>query len=148
MHAEYILTQWIMTSEDFFKKIYLSLYLKGSCVWEGAGDQTKTATYWPSQPLQTSPCVVLVLLDCCSTGGLEAHSVRCGLPLPHLVTNGSPNSSGVPRAPSAGWWLSIPHLLQLVWSPIHWLPVPTELYNSSLAHSIFGMACLIVIKRK
>ena len=28
------------------------------------------------------------------------------------------------------------------------LPVLTELYNSWIAHSIFGMACLIVIKRK
>ena len=47
-------------------------------------------------------------------------------------------------------------------SKINWLPVFTELYNSSIAHSIsphnwlsecvtsavFGMACLIVIKRK
>ena len=33
-------------------------------------------------------------------------------------------------------------------SPTHWLPVYTELYNSSIAHSIFGMACLLVIKRK
>ena len=28
------------------------------------------------------------------------------------------------------------------------LTVFTELYNTSIAHSIFGMACLIVIKRK
>ena len=31
---------------SFFRKIYLSLYWKG-CVWEGVGDRTKTATYWP-----------------------------------------------------------------------------------------------------
>ena len=31
---------------QFFRKIYLSLYWKG-CVWEGVGDWTKTATYWP-----------------------------------------------------------------------------------------------------
>ena len=30
----------------FFRKIYLSLYWKG-CVWEGVGERTKTATYWP-----------------------------------------------------------------------------------------------------
>ena len=29
--------------------------------------------------------------------------------------------------------------LRLLWSPNHWLPVSTELYNSSTAHSIFGM---------
>ena len=28
----------------------------------------------------------------------------------------------------------------------NWLPVFTELYNCSIAHSIFGMACMIVIK--
>ena len=33
-------------------------------------------------------------------------------------------------------------LLQLLWFPAHWLPVFTELYNSSIAHSLFGMACL------
>ena len=26
---------------------------------------------------------------------------------------------------------------QLIWSPTHWLPVLTKLYNSSIAHSIF-----------
>ena len=31
---------------QFFRKIYLSLYWKG-CVWEGFGERTKTATYWP-----------------------------------------------------------------------------------------------------
>ena len=32
--------------KHFCRKIYLSLYWKG-CVWEGVGDRTKTATYWP-----------------------------------------------------------------------------------------------------
>ena len=88
----------------------------------------------------------------------------------------SPTHSAVPRAPSAGWWLSLPHLdsdfsdlqvtgdpvgpfcqvvafstttfLRLLWTPTNWLPVYTELYNSSIAHSVFGMAGLIVIKWK
>ena len=52
--------------------------------------------------------------------------------------------------------------LKLIWSPNHWLPVFTELYNSSIAHlisphnlpsgcvtsAVLGMACLIVIERK
>ena len=78
----------------------------------------------------------------------------------HLISN----LIGGPRAPSAGWWLSLPHLvsnslisnsiggpegpfcwvvafpttssLQLVSPLTHWLPVPTELYNSSIAYSI------------
>ena len=45
IHAEYILTQWIKTSEDFFK-IYFSLYLKGLCV-RGSWRPNRTATYWP-----------------------------------------------------------------------------------------------------
>ena len=61
----------------------------------------------------------------------------------------SPTHWEVPKVSSAGWWLSLPHLvsnlsgLQLVW-----LPVFTKLYNSLIAHSIFGMACLIIIKQK
>ena len=35
---------------SFFRKIYFLLYWKG-CVWEGAGDRTKTATYWPPPTL-------------------------------------------------------------------------------------------------
>ena len=38
---------------QFFRKIYLSLYWKG-CVWEGVGDRTKTATYWPPTLLATT----------------------------------------------------------------------------------------------
>ena len=92
----------------------------------------------------------------------------------------SPKSLGIPGGPSAGLWLSLPHFvsylsdlqlnrgsrglfcwvvafsttscLQRLWPSTYWLPVFTELYNSSIAHSIihpiFGMACLIVIKRK
>ena len=98
------------------------------------------------------------------------------LSLPHLVSNSSDLQlvSGAPKAPSARRWLSPLHLIsnfsgpqltggpegpfRLVWLPYHilsptpLLPVFTELYNSSIvhsiAHSIFGMACLIVIKRK
>ena len=66
-------------------------------MWEGVGDRTKTAIYWPPKPLRTSPCVVLVLLGC-STASCHQRFW-------------SPNSLGVPKAPSAGWWLSLPHLV-------------------------------------
>ena len=88
---------------------------------------------------------VLVLLGC-STGGLGAQPLWYMFSFQHLLTNWSPNTLGVPRAPSAGWWLSLPHLvsdlsvLQLnrgsrgplllgggfpyhIFSPTHWLPV-------------------------
>ena len=124
----------IKTSEDFFKKIYLSL--KG-CMWEGVGDWTKTATHWPPQPLRASPCVVLVLLNC-STGGLGTQPLWEMFSFQHLLSNwsGLQTQSGVPRAPSAGWWLSLPHLSNSSDLQLIWLSVPTELYNSSIAHSI------------
>ena len=123
--------------------------------------------------------VVSFSFSWCSTGGPEAQlSAECWLSLPHLVTNGSPKLLGDPRAPSTGWWHSLPHLvsnssdlqlnrgpegplrwavafsttswLWLLWSQLVWLPVFTELYNSSIAHStthsIFGTACLIVMQ--
>ena len=140
----------IKTSEDFFKKIYLSLYCK-VCVGGGVGDRTELQ-YIDPHSYGHQRCVFLVLQGC-STGSPKAHSAECGLSLPHLVTNGSPNSSGGPKGPFC--WLvafSTTSCLQLVWSPTVWLPVFTELYDSSIAHSIahsiFGMACLIVIKRK
>ena len=61
----------------------------------------------------------------------------------------SPNSIGVPEGPFGRVWLSLPHLIynssdlqlcqafsttsyqQLLWTPTLWLPVLTELYNSS-----------------
>ena len=87
--------------------MYLSLYLKGF-VWVGVGERTELQYIDPT--LMAISVVFLVLLGC-STGGPGAHSAGCGLFLPHLVTN----ESGLQT---------------------HWLPVFTELYNSSIAHSI------------
>ena len=65
------------------EKIYLSLYWKG-CVWEGVGDRTNTATYWPPTLL-----AITVFLS---------HS-------PGLLNRG-------PGGPaSAGTWFSFQHLL-------------------------------------
>ena len=54
IYAEYILTQWIKTSEDFLRKICTSHFIvrvrKGLLrvlLWEGVGDWTKRAIYWP-----------------------------------------------------------------------------------------------------
>ena len=118
----------------------------------GSWRPNTTAIYWP-------PLLWPSALGLSRSPGLlnrRPGDPFCWLSLLHLITNwfGPQTPSGVPRAPSARWWLSLPHLfsnssaLKLVCSPTHWLPVCTELYNSSIAHSIFGMACLIVIKRK
>ena len=107
---------------------YVSHFISNVCVWGGVGDWIKTATYCSHQPVRVS-----FSFSWCSIGGPGAQlSAECWLSLPHLVSNSSD--------------------LQLIWSPTHWLTVFTELYNSSIthmiAHSIFGMACLIVIKQK
>ena len=81
---KYILTKWIKTSEDFFKKIYLSLYLKG-CVWEGVGDRTELQHIDPHS-YGHQRCVFLVLLMLNRRPG---DSAFCWLSLPHLITNSS-----------------------------------------------------------
>ena len=147
IHTEAII---IKTSEDFFKK-YTSHFIervrKGSLkvfLWEGVGDWTELQ-YIDPHSYGHQRCVFLVLLMLNRRPG----GPLCWLSLLYLITNSSSKLLGAPRAPSAVWWLSLPQLfLQLVWSPTPWLPVFTVLYNSSIAHSIFGMACLLVNKRK
>ena len=132
----------------------------------------RTAIYWPPAPPDIAVCRSR------SPGLLNRGSSlsgTCSHPCIFSPT-GLQNSIGGPGAPSAGLWLSLPHLvsnssdLQLYRGsrgplllgggflyhtlyPTSLVPNSltsclTELYNSSIAPSIFGMACLIVIKRK
>ena len=78
-------------------------------MWEGVGNRTELQ-YIDPHSYGHRRCVFLVLQGC-STGGPEVHSAVCRLSLPYLVSNSS--------------------VLQT-----HWLPVLTELYNSSIDHSI------------
>ena len=77
----------IKTGKEFFKKIYLSLYLKGLCVWEGVGDRTELQhidppLLWPSALcLSHSPG----LLNRRPGGPLRWVQFF----LPHLVSNSS-----------------------------------------------------------
>ena len=124
------------SSEDFFKKIYLSLYCK-VCVWEGVGDRTELQ-YTDPHSYGHQRCVFLVLLVC-STGGPEAQlSAGWWLSLPQLVTNFSGPQltwgSWRPLLPGGGFPYHT--CLRLLWSPTHRLPVFTELYNRSIAHSL------------
>ena len=107
------------------KKIYLSLYLKCLCV-RGSWRPNRTAIYWPPLLWPSALCLSRSpgLLNRRPGGPLSA---GCRLSLPHLVTKLSDLQTGLQT---------------------NWLPVYTELYNSSIAHSIFWMACLIVIKWK
>ena len=91
-------------------------------MWEGVGDRTELQ-YIDPHSYGHQRCVFPVLQGC-STGGPEAHSAGCELSLPHLVTNGSPNSIGGPEG-AICWVVAFPTTfsLQLVWTPAHWLPV-------------------------
>ena len=155
----------IKTSEDFFKKIYLSLYMQYLFV-RGSWIPNRTATYWLPQPLRTSPCVVLVLLGC-STGGLGVQPLWDMFSFQHLLTNwsGLQTQSGVPKTPSDGWWLSLPQLVSnssdlqltdflsipsyiIVQSPTqslewHVWPSRRSIYNTSGQVHLPRMQCLI-----
>ena len=104
----------------------------------GSWRPNRTATYWPlllwpsalclsrspgllnrkprgpalcwMMAFSTASCLQLIWSPT-QSGSPKAPSAGWWLSLPHLVTNGSPNSLGVLRAPSAGWWLSLPHLV-------------------------------------
>ena len=107
-------------TKSSLKKIYLSLYLKDLRVRRSWRPNT-TAIYWPPLLWPSALCLS------CSPGLLNR---RPGGPLCWMQA------------------FSTASCHQLIWSPTNWLPVFTELYNSSITHSIFGMACLIVIKQK
>ena len=98
-----------------YKYMYLSLYCKGSkrlikvCVWEGAGDRTKTVTFWPPLLWPSTLCL---------SRSPDAQPEALG---PTLLGDGFlycilsasslyPNSSG-PRGPFGLMWLSLPHLV-------------------------------------
>ena len=56
--------------------------------------------------------VVSFLFSWCSTGGPEAHSAGWWLSLLHLITNFSgPQLIGLPEGPFGRVWLSLPHLV-------------------------------------
>ena len=77
-------------------------------MWEGVGDRTELQ-YIDPDSYGHQGCVFLILLMLNRRPG----GPLCWLSLLHLITNwsGPQTRSGVPRAPSAGWWISLPHLV-------------------------------------
>ena len=73
IHAEHDDT--LKTSEDFFKKIYLSLYLK-VCVCERELETEQNCNILTPHSYGHQRCVFLAF-QCCSTGGLGALSAGC-----------------------------------------------------------------------
>ena len=154
IHEEYILTQWIKTGDTVLRKIYLSLYLKGSKVlfkvlrWEGVEDRTELQ-YIDPHSYGHKRCVSLVLQGCSTEGLGPSLSGTCSHSSIFSLTGLVSKLTGGPEGSFCRVVaFSTTYLLQLLWSPTNRLLVFTELYNSSIAHSIFGMAYLIVIKRK
>ena len=87
-----------------FRKIYLSLYLKGLCV-RGSWWPKRTARYLP--PLNRGPGGPLYWVLAFSTASCHQRVW-------------SSNYLRGPEAPSAGCWLSLPHLLsKLSEFPVH-----------------------------
>ena len=117
------------TSEDFLRKICTSHLIarvrKGLlkvCVWEGAGDQTELQ-YFDPHSYGRHRCVFLVLQGC-STGGPEAHSAGWWLSLLHLISNFSgPQLNRGPRAPSA--WRGFPYHISSI--------TPTQTLTATLS---------------
>ena len=119
-----------MTSEDFFKKIYLSFILK-VCVWEGVGDRTELQYNDPHSYCRQR-CVFLVRQGCSTRGPGAQLSAGWWLSLLHLITTWSPKLHRGSRGPlRPGVAFPTISCLRRLWTPTVWLPVLTELYNSS-----------------
>ena len=121
-----------------YKNIYLSIYLqclKGLlkvCVWEGAGDRTETAIFWPhSYGRQRCVFLVLQMLNRRPWGPLCWVMAFFTASYQQLIW--TPTHQG-PKAPSA--WCGFPyHISSITPSPTVTATVLTsvltELYNSS-----------------
>ena len=96
--------------------------------------KNRTAIYWPPPHSYGRQRCVFLVLQGCSTGGPEAHSAGWWLSLLHLISNFS--GSQLIRAPRAPWAGLLYHILSsnssnLQLSPTDLTSVLTELYNSS-----------------
>ena len=132
------MAQWIKTSEDFFRKICTSHFIvrvrKGLLwvlLWEGVRDRTELQ-YIDPHSYGRQHCVFLVLQGC-STGGPGAQlSAGWWLSLLHLITNWSPKLHRGSWGPlRLGVAFPTTSYLRRLWPATVWLPVLTELYNSS-----------------
>ena len=97
-----------MTSKVFFNKICTSHFIvrvrKGYSRFYGEREleTEQRLQYIDPHSYGRQRCVFLVLQGCSTEGPGAQLSAECWLPLPHLVTNGSPKLLGASRAPSAG----------------------------------------------
>ena len=116
-----------------FLEKYTSHCIWRGCLWEGVGDRTELQHIDPPALLAITAFLSRSLGLLNRGPGVPA-TLGAGflyriLSLIRLIPN---YSVGGLRAPYAGCWLSLPHLVTN-WSGLqtNWLPVFTELYNSS-----------------
>ena len=115
--------------------MYLSLYCKGSkrlfkvLWWEGVGDWTELQ-YIDPHSYGRQRCVFLVLQGCSTRGPGAQLSAGWWLSLLHLISIFSGPQLIRAPSPSSLVWLSLPHS-SLTPSPTVTVTVLTELYNSS-----------------
>ena len=114
-HMRYHNDTIIKTQEDFFRK-YTSRFIckvwKGcvGCYCERELETEQKLQYFDPHSYGRQQCVFLILQGC-STGGPEAHSAGWWLSLLHLISNFSgPQLIRAPR-PQGLMWLSLPHLV-------------------------------------
>ena len=144
------------TQEYFFIKICTSHFIvrvrKGLlkvCVWEGAGDRTETAIFWPhSYGRQCCVFLVLLMLNRRPWGPLCWVMVFFTASYQQLLW---PQLNWGPWAPSS--WCGFPyHISSITPSDLKLTSLLTELYYSTTPTQsptrFFGIAYLIVIKRK
>ena len=158
-HMQYHNDTIIKTQEDFFINICTSHFIvrvrKGLlkvCVWEGAGDRTETAIFWPHS-YGRQRCVFLVLLMLNRRPWGPLCWVMAFFTASYQQLLWTPTQSGAPSLFGLVW-LSLPHLVYnsvrsltaTVWL-LSWLSY-IIVHTHSVAHSIFGITCWIVIKRK
>ena len=118
VHAGYRLTQWITDAaktsltnsctSHFIVRVRKGL-LK-VCVWEGAGDRTETAIFWPLLLWSSALC-----LSCSPDAQPEALGPLCWVMAFFTASYQQllwfPNSIGVPEDPLGRVCLSQPHLV-------------------------------------
>ena len=125
----------IKTSEEFFKKIPLTLFERVVCV-RGSWRLNKDCN------ILTSPNPPGIAVCRSRSPGLLNRGPGAPASLGHVLIPASSHqlvfklTGGLEGPFCQVLVFSTTSFLRLLWSPTHWLPVFTELYNSSIAHSI------------
>ena len=162
VHVGYILTQWITdamikTQEDFFNKILTSHFIcKGSkrvtqgLRVRGSWRPNRTEIFWPPLFWPSTLCLSRspdAQPEALGSTLLGAGFLYCILSATSLVPKLHRDSRGPPQPgvafPTTSRLSPSPTLLQLALELIC-----LDFCLDSIAHSIFKIACLIVIKRK